>query len=511
MLEAGYLEPYTRHCMFTETWHRRWGLKQAPFAHEDADRDPLLERVDTWAVHRSYERLLGSDGRPTSAVIFGERGSGKSALRRSVARGLAASGKSVAVEITDVDPWLEIFQGRVAQGDSATDPTNAFAGLRRADLIDLFLSAALMRLGEVLEGDPARFKRLRSSDRAQLTLLMAAYHPDWDGGRTEQVMGLLAVQGQWLRRALVNSMGIVGAAACLAPLMHLAGWWPLGPETILPVAASGAGLLGFLAARSVWLRIVARRTAVRIANGMRITNPHGPLLRRVLIALPRRGANGLSQESETTEEGRYRLLRGLIQLVRKMGWSGIEFLVDRIDESNLLGSRADCMGSFIDPVLEHKLLQLDGLGLKLFLPMELTPMVRGAGPERLRRMRLDKAALVDEMRWSGQELMELADRRLAAASHGPAVCVADLLSKDLDVIEMRDALHGLGTPRLVFSFLRDLFEDHARELPDDLPRDSPEWLVSRAAFEHQRAAWSDHARALRRSMRQQPLDCSVSG
>jgi hypothetical protein len=201
----------------------------------------------------------------------------------------------------------------------------------------------------------------------------------------------------------------------------------------------------------------------------------------------------------------------VIQLVRRMGWSGIVLLVDRIDESTLLEARVDSMGSFIDPVLEHKLLQLDGFGLKLFLPVELTPMVRGAGPDRLRRMRLDKAALVDEIRWSGQELLELADRRLAAASNGPSVSVADLLSDDLDLIEMRDALHGLGTPRMAFAFLRDLLEDHARELPDDLPRDSHEWCVGRASFERQRAAWSDRARILRRMLRRTSVDCGAPG
>lgn len=495
--------------MFTETWHRRWGLKQAPFAHEDADRDPLLDRVDAWAVHRSYERLLGFDGRPTSAVIFGERGSGKSALRRSVARGLATGGYSLAVEVTDVDPWLEVFQAQEGRFKDSPGKAPGFSDLRLADLIDLLISACMMRLGGLLNGDPGRYKSLNPLERAELTLLMAAYHPDLEGNREEQVLGLLSLRGGWFRRALMGGLGICGAALCCAPLLQVQGWIALDANYLLPIAAVGAALVGSLAGHSLWRHFIARRMASRIAGGMRITLPDSALLRRVLAGLPIRAGLQLTQGSESTEEGRYRLLRRVIHLVRGMGWSGIEFLVDRIDESNLLQARADYMGSFIEPALEHKLLQLDGLGLKLFLPVELTPMVRGAGPDRLRRMRLDKAALVDEMRWSGQELLELADRRLAAASHGPAVCVADLLEEELDLIEMRDALHGLGTPRMAFSFLRDLFEDHSRELPDDLPRDAPEWRVNRAAFERQRAAWSDRARTLRRMMRRAPADCAL--
>jgi hypothetical protein len=494
--------------MFTETWRRRWGLKQAPFAHEDADRDPLLERVDSWAVHSSYERLLGSDGEPASAVIFGERGSGKSALRRSVVRGLNASGKSLTVEITDVDPWLEIFQNR--QGNNGVGRRN-FSALNRVDLIDLLLSAGLMRLSEVLGKDPQRLKKLGASERAELILLVAAYHADLEGDREERVQSLLAARCGRLWSLVRVGLGLVGATMCLAPLLQLQDWWPLKSSIVPTIAATGAVLLGSLGMHAVWRSVLARHMARRIIRSMSITRPDRALLHRALVALPRSSAPQLLRGAESAEEGRYRLLRRVIQLVRRMGWSGIVLLVDRIDESTLLEARVDSMGSFIDPVLEHKLLQLDGFGLKLFLPVELTPMVRGAGPDRLRRMRLDKAALVDEIRWSGQELLELADRRLAAASNGPSVSVADLLSDDLDLIEMRDALHGLGTPRMAFAFLRDLLEDHARELPDDLPRDSPEWCVGRASFERQRAAWSDRARILRRMLRRTSVDCGAPG
>jgi len=485
--------------MFTETWRRRWGLRQAPFAHEDADHDPLLDRVDSWAVHPSYERLVDLNGGPSSAVIFGERGSGKSALRRSVAKGLKADGKSLTVEVTDVDPWLEIFKLQAGQGKQRA---NGFARLDRADLIDLMLSAATMRLGESLKAEPGRLKKLSSSQRAELCLLVAAYHPDFEGDREEQVSHLLSASRSWWKPAGRAVFAVLGAAVCLAPLVQLGGRISIEPSATMPVALVGAGMLGLMAAHSLWRILMAHRAMGRITAEMRITAPDRRLMRRALTVLPRSSAPVLTQGAETREDGRYRLLQGLIQLVREMGWSGLDLLVDRIDESTLLQARVDCMGSFIDPVLEHKLLQLDGLGLKLFLPVELTPMVRGAGPERLRRMRLDKATLVDEMRWSGQELLELADRRLVAASNGPATCLGELLGEDLDLVEMKDALHTLGTPRLAFAFLRDLFEDHARELPDDLPRDSADWRVNRGSFERQRAASSDRARTLRRVMRQ---------
>ena len=93
--------------MFPETWRRRWGLQEAPFLHDDADRDPLLDRVDRWAVHGAFERLHRGPEAGPSALVFGLRGSGKSALRRRIGEAKRGPFGPLVVELTELDPWLE--------------------------------------------------------------------------------------------------------------------------------------------------------------------------------------------------------------------------------------------------------------------------------------------------------------------------------------------------------------------------------------------------------------------
>ena len=64
--------------MFIETWRKHWGLSQDPFACEDADKDLILTRMDSSAVHSGFDRLFGDPESPAPGIIFGEKGSGKS-------------------------------------------------------------------------------------------------------------------------------------------------------------------------------------------------------------------------------------------------------------------------------------------------------------------------------------------------------------------------------------------------------------------------------------------------
>ena len=75
--------------MFATIWRAHWGLQQDPFAGEDADKDTLLDEVDLSCVHSGFDRLFGSTKSPAPGVVFGEKGSGKSGLRRMMRRKLS--------------------------------------------------------------------------------------------------------------------------------------------------------------------------------------------------------------------------------------------------------------------------------------------------------------------------------------------------------------------------------------------------------------------------------------
>ena len=58
--------------MFAQTWRAHWGLTQDPFDCEDADKDLILARLDTGAVHAGFDRLFGNPAAPAPGVVFGE-------------------------------------------------------------------------------------------------------------------------------------------------------------------------------------------------------------------------------------------------------------------------------------------------------------------------------------------------------------------------------------------------------------------------------------------------------
>ena len=179
-------------------------------------------------------------------------------------------------------------------------------------------------------------------------------------------------------------------------------------------------------------------------------------------------------------------------------------LMDRVDEATMLSGRADLMRPFVEPLLEHRLLQFEGLALKLFLPIELSRLYLGASPEELKNMRLDKANTIPELRWTGQELAQVATQRLVAVRDGgadvgsPGSSLRDYFDAEITEDELRGTLAELGTPRLAFGFLGAVLAEHARDLADGLDLESPEWRVPRRRFDLLRASWLDRARGLRR-------------
>lgn len=140
------------------------------------------------------------------------------------------------------------------------------------------------------------------------------------------------------------------------------------------------------------------------------------------------------------------------------------------------------------------------MGFKLFLPIELDEIHRNATPDQLKKMRLDKSNLVPELKWSGQELYEIANMRLKTSitPESKAQALVDVFSTDFDFDYLKESLTILGTPRYAFSFLSALFSEHIKTLPNDLEAGDERWAISRSQFDIVRAGWVDRSGMLRR-------------
>jgi pantothenate kinase-related protein Tda10 len=65
------------------------GIVRNPFAEEDAQTDPVFKDYCIASTyHPSWDKVYGDPREPATSVVFGERGSGKTAMRLQIARHL---------------------------------------------------------------------------------------------------------------------------------------------------------------------------------------------------------------------------------------------------------------------------------------------------------------------------------------------------------------------------------------------------------------------------------------
>lgn len=501
--------------MFTQTWRRHWGLEEDPFVQQDADKDPVLPRVPAEAVHSSFDRLFGDPRMPGPGVVFGEKGSGKSGLRLAMRRRLEGEDSAAfLVEYTEFDAFLnEARKADRLPPHGAKTPRRVVERFGLADHLDAILSLGVSRLcHEIAAGAHPRARGLVPKQKATLLTLAALF------SRSDELSGVelhgalrRAIRARrplaFARRAAQLVMVLLGALLLVDAHFDL----PVDLGAIPRAAAQtqtvlGLGLVGaaglWMAVRRLWLR---GRASVAI-RAIRVVPRDPEPLARLLQIVPASIRRDLALPDGSSVGSRLVLLQRFVSILRELGKDSFYVLMDRVDEATMLSGRAELMRPFVEPLLEHRLLQFEGLALKLFLPIELSRLYLGASPEELKSMRLDKANTIPELRWTGQELAQVASQRLMAVRSAdatddqPGARLQDYFEDDISAEELRSTLAELGTPRLAFGFLGAVLAEHARDLADELEGDSPEWRVPRRRFDLLRASWQDRARGLRRAL-----------
>lgn len=507
--------------MFADNWRDHWKLKEEPFVHEDADKDPVLAKLRAAAVHSSFDRLFGDPAAPVPGIVFGEKGSGKSGLRRTMGRRLQAYNeespkeRAFSVEYIDFDPFLESLRRHENIGASNKKTTpKLLEALQRADHLDAILSLGITQFVDGIADNPGEGRKLDRRRKRDLLTLTHLYYRSDEQTRSEAVTGLQKSLNWFSGRPMMFQILRILATVVALVLLVLPHLGFLGVlfdrfdewSVRFPGLSHWTGAL-LLVGTWLWTWVTgwllygrARRTvhAIRVVPG--VARP----LAKFLATLPPATREELALPQRNEDESRYLMLKRLLGVLNSANYASMFVLVDRVDESTFLGGAADSMHAFIEPLLEHKLLQFEGLGLKLFLPIELSRLTMHASSEELKRMRLDKANTVQELIWTGQELLSIANQRLAAVAtesgEAGAPRLSDFFAPEVHEDDLREALHNLGTPRLCFGFLGTLFTEHTRELPDDLDAQDERWKISQRLFDIQRSAWIDRARTLRRTL-----------
>jgi hypothetical protein len=505
--------------MNVEEFFKHHGITENPFGAEEARHDPVFERLlHDSTGHPDLGKILGRIDQPSASIVFGEKGSGKTAIRLLIGRKVAEHNRAVAsgqaapagtaqpparrtlmVAHDDLNPVLDRFvkqRRRFASdrdlSDAATE--SVLAQFRLVDHQDAILSKAVTRLTDaILEEDedagrgddrielsqPA--KQVQSMPRplrVNLAMLAALYDQPADGnviGRWQRLRSRLRLG--WLTPLpLLKRTGIVlivvalgFAVARMAMLPENHPWWLV--HAMWVSAAAGVVLLGLWAWRALSLWSLARRIH---RDTPTIDRTPGELRRM----LGRLRAGDLRHQpwplAQAGSDSRYDLTRRLLDVLRHLGYGAMIVMVDRIDEPTLVGGRPRRMQTIIWPMLDNKFLQQEAVAVKLLLPLELRYQLQRESAEFFQEARLDKQNLIDRLTWSGVTLYDMCSKRLRACRQPPQtdtkerpIQLTDLFEEDVSRQTLIDALDQMQQPRDAFKFLYAVVQEHCRTVSAD--------------------------------------------
>jgi hypothetical protein len=546
-----------------------WKIVENPFRGEEARQDPVFLRLEAASQaglhgnapvsdaaksananataapnlgpgvtsHSDFEKIAGDFARPSTAIVFGEKGSGKTAIRLQLADRVAAynlqrpTERCLWVGYDDLNPVLARFLDR-AKVEKKPDLTATLGKLRLVDHIDAILSLAtpaivdaLLKQNSVRSGPPPvtitfpagmeeprkAIKKMDAQVRRDLLALQVAYdRPD-------------ATTGAEIRtRKLRNSLRILPPLGSMVwTLLVLVGWFPAAAWTyvawqrkalsfdmaVLTHADSVwwtiAGLLSLyllvLLKRSVWDRLKYITLGHRLRKQIRVSVRSDSSYGRSLRVIPQTLVDSAILPMTSSDEVRYAMLERLKRVLAVLGYSSILVVIDRVDEPTLIAGDPDRMKAVVWPMLHNKFLQFPGMGIKMLLPIELRHLLFRESAAFFQEARLDKQNLVERLGWTGAMLHDLCNARLQAcrAPGLPSLPLLDLFAEDVTKQDLIEALDQMHQPRDAFKLLYQCFVDHCASVTSD----QAQWRIPRVMLETVKKAQVERVKQLYRGIR----------
>lgn len=497
-------------------YFEHWGLNENPFSAEEARHDGVFARLTPDAAkHPDFEKILGDLARPATSIVFGEKGSGKTAIRMQIEQRVAAWNENnpdnavLLVAFDDLNPALDRFVAR-QRGEGAGGTGEALTRWRLSDVMDSILHAATVPLIDSLLGRDAasrdRVKAVRRCDqstRADLLLLQSVYDRPLDApARTRRLRGLIAAPGD-------RSRGLWTLAAALGwiPPTALAAWLHFDRAVPFdePVWAFGVGSLiaawaMALIARFVLTPLLGARFGRRVGRRVRVIDRSASSYARSLAVLPR-GWRALAPMTPS-EEPRFEMFDRLRAAARAVGYASVLVVVDRVDEPTIISGDADRMRSVVWPMMSSKFLQMDGVGLKLLLPIELRHLLFRESSAFFQEARLDKQNLIENLSWTGATLYDLCTARMRTCrvQDNRPLTLGDLFDEDVRSQDVVDALEQMRQPRDAFKLIYQCVQEHCATVTEDQAASEDAWRIPRLILETVRRRQADRVLQLTRGM-----------
>jgi hypothetical protein len=492
--------------MKTEQFLLHHGIKGNPFSEEDAQTDTVFKRQCLGTIHHpAWNKFFGSPADPSTALVFGEKGSGKTALRLQAMAEIEAFNQAnpaervFVISYDDFNPYLDHFRDALR----ARDTVEVLKRWQLQDHMDAILSLGVTHLIDLLTTEKIDLSILSLDQRRDLLLLAALY--DASTGepierRWSRLRRRSGFRPLWSRRDLQIGFGTTLFVFALLALIPGLRSWSILPWFLIPILA-GWIYWGWRLLRAEWY-------ARDIRKGLKVLSRDPSALRWELLWFKptELGGQPLPTASPSRAEERYELLCKFQGVLDTLGYGGIIVLIDRVDEPQQIQGDPRKMRTLIWPLLDHKFLRHPGIGIKLLLPIELAYYLEKEDREFYDRARPDKLNMIKPLRWTGPSLYDLASDRLRAcqleaSANGPIEAGGDptgdpvkdhdgprlrhFVDESIGDDSLKDALGNLRTPRHLFKFLHRLIEEHCHRHTEDQPR----WTIDPDTFRTTFAAY----------------------
>ncbi len=469
-----------------------YGVRLNPFSQEDAASDHIFQNHCAETIHHpAWDKVLGDCGSPSTSVVFGEKGAGKTALRIQLLNEIRKwneqhpAARVFVISYDDLNPFLDTFRDRLR--GRRRHPDHCLRQWRLWDHMDALLTLSTRRLCDAAADDDTddpdlTLKQMRELPRVRkrdLLMLAAFYDQSSDQShlrrwkRIRKNLGFLTLGASWRL-----GLGLVVTAATLAFVLR-----DLPAQGISTLAGLKAWWVWVIVAAG-WLPWLQRRVSLwwkarQIASQVRILEHGVSTLRKILSSFYPREIDGQPMPSRDRSDDRYELLAKLQRILKPLGFSSIVVLVDRVDEPHLINGAPERIRDFLWSMFDNKFLKHPGIAFKMLLPREVVYYLDREKREFYERSRLDKQNLIRSLEWTGESLYDMATSRLRACRHDDAdstVSIGSLFEDDVTTADLIRHFSRLRVPRHLFRFLFRLLTAHC----DSCTEDNPRWKISGA-------------------------------